>query len=206
MQQAEPAPAAPALSDYDYDEGKYAMAMADHNQKIIDLRVTNAVDNALNKKAQQEMAQEQHLNAMDNAMRFNEREAVIRQSEGFEDYDFIARNPNLISVYPQEMISQINASEWGPQLAYELGKNEAEALRIARLSPADIGFSLGQIQGRIARNSKQSPPTVKTTKAPQPITPVGGLDTASVSDKEIGTLSQTELRAKLGMSHLGSGN
>ena len=59
--------------------------------------------------------------------------------------------------------------EEGPAIAYELGKNHAEARRIDRLPERLKAVELGKIAARIS-----TPAPVKTTKAPEPISPVGG--------------------------------
>lgn len=57
----------------------------------------------------------------------------------------------------------------GPEVAYQLGKNHAEARRIDSLPERARAIELGKIAARLS-----TPAPVKTTKAPEPIDPVGG--------------------------------
>lgn len=88
--------------------------------------------------------------------------------------EFKATAPDFEAVAYSAPISEPTAyllaeMDEGPQLAYELGKNHAEARRIERLPERLKAVELGKIAARLA-----VPAPVKTTKAPEPIDPVGG--------------------------------
>ncbi len=85
----------------------------------------------------------------------------------YSDYDDVARNPAL--VITDDMADVLVLSEDGPDIAYYLGKNPAEAERIARLHPKLVAKELGRLSAKIAA----APSTVTPSKAPEPITPVG---------------------------------
>jgi hypothetical protein len=85
------------------------------------------------------------------------------------------------------MRDEIHASEKGPEIAYFLANNRAEAARIARLTDSrEIARAIGRIEGRLG-----TPPPKKVTTAPAPVKAVAtgsgskrGFDprTASVDD------------------------
>jgi hypothetical protein len=79
----------------------------------------------------------------------------------------------------------IMESEVGPKLAYWLANNQAEALKIAEMSPIGAIRAIGRIEERLTgQNSVKKP-----TSAPKPLTPVGGK--AAVS-KDPGQMSDEE--------------
>jgi hypothetical protein len=185
----------PKLEDFDYDDQKYNEALVEHrvNQRLA------AKTHEQQLEAAKQQAIQQELSELENEIKFESREDSVRTKH--PDYDTIARNPNLVSKYPRAMIRSIEASEYGPQIAYELGKNEAVALKIASLSPARIGFEIGQIHQRIKENSSK-PPVARVTKAPPPISPITGTTEPELSDKPLTEMSDVELRKKIGLDHL----
>lgn len=87
----------------------------------------------------------------------------------YPDYHEVVGSPTL--PITDAMATAIQLHEQGPEVAYHLGKNVAEAQRIANLPPllaaAEIGAIAAQLKARPASTSQPS-------KAPEPITPVGG--------------------------------
>ncbi len=77
------------------------------------------------------------------------------------------------------MSQTIMESEKGPELVYYLGKNSAEAARIAALSPTAQARELGKIEERLSLKP------VKASNFPEPIKPVGARSTGGdpLSDK-----------------------
>jgi len=96
---------------------------------------------------------------------YREREDSIRDK--YEDFDQVAYNPRL--PITDAMAQTIQASEIGPEIAYFLGSNPKEADRISRLTPFVQAKEIGKIEAKLAAN----PPIKTTTKAPEPIAPVG---------------------------------
>jgi hypothetical protein len=87
----------------------------------------------------------------------------------YADYEEVINRP----VFTREIMEALFESEQGPEIAYFLGKNEAEALRIADLSPAQMLKEIGKLEGKFSAES-----TKRTISgAPPPITPVGGTAT-----------------------------
>jgi hypothetical protein len=96
---------------------------------------------------------------------YREREDGIRDK--YEDFDQVAYNPRL--PITDAMAQTIQTSEIGPEIAYFLGSNPKEADRISRLTPFVQAKEIGKIEAKLAAN----PPIKTTTKAPEPIAPVG---------------------------------
>ena len=82
------------------------------------------------------------------------------------DFDAVAHNPSL-TVTPI-MADAIRESSRGAEIAYFLGKNPAEAARIASLSPVSQATAIARLEARVgaAQNS--------ISRAPQPVTTVSG--------------------------------
>lgn len=111
---------------------------------------------------------------------FSYRETEAR--ERFADYDTVTRNPN-VAITP-DMASLIRDSEHGPDIAYHLGKNPAEAARIASLSPIRQAAELGKLEVALAAPK----PSRKVPAAPvQPVSAIaagGSKDPAKMSMSE----------------------
>lgn len=104
---------------------------------------------------------------------FSEAQAqyLERQSKAtakYDDFDEIVSDPSLPINIP--MRDAILFSELGPDIAYYLGKNRDEALRISRLPPLKAVIELGKIEAKIA----SAPAPKETSRAPAPIDPVSG--------------------------------
>jgi len=70
----------------------------------------------------------------------------------------------------QVMALGIMASEVGPDVAYHLASNHAEAARIAKLHPLEQARELGRIEGGFLNKPKEPAPKVDAPKAPPPPT------------------------------------
>lgn len=115
-------------------------------------------------KTSREQAQQRERVTIETAHATREQTARTKYS----DYDDVARNPSL--AITNEMADVLVLSDDGPDIAYYLGKNPAEAERIARLHPKLVAKELGRLSAKIA----STPETVTLSQAPEPITPVGG--------------------------------
>jgi len=94
--------------------------------------------------------------------------------------DFHEMLENLESVPRSAALEAIIvSSENGPELLYELAKDPEEAKRIALLNPLAAAKELGRIEARLSSATIKKPES-KTTKAPQPLTPVKGGGAASI--------------------------
>lgn len=100
------------------------------------------------------------------AQQYQDRLATAR--EAIPDIDEKLSDPTLpITDHAARIIAE---SERGPQLAYWLASNRAEAERISRLAPSQQSFELGKIAARI----NAAPQARKISKAPAPVPTVGG--------------------------------
>jgi hypothetical protein len=97
----------------------------------------------------------------------------------------VTRNPN-IPITP-EMAEIIRDSDVWPDLAYHLGKNMAEAARIAALSPTRQAVELGRLEARVTA------PKPLPNRAPAPVEPVSGI--AAGGTKDPGKMSFEEYKA-----------
>lgn len=92
--------------------------------------------------------------------------------------------PDIESVifHPDTRISPIGAefiaeSEHGPRVAYYLGKNPAEAARVASLPPLQQGAALARIEATVS-----STPARRVSSAPQPVPTLGGSRSPAAKD------------------------
>ena len=100
----------------------------------------------------------------------------------YEDFDDVVENPDL--PITQAMAEAIMRSQNGADVAYYLGKNPAEAARLANLDPFSAAVEIGRIAATVVR-----PQPRKASSAPPPIQPVGTratpvTDPARMSDAE----------------------
>ena len=94
----------------------------------------------------------------------------------------------------------IVTSDVGPALAYELAKNPKELERIVALGNSNAAArELGKIEARLESKATEKQEPKKTTKAPEPISPVGSKGASvekSIFDPEISQRDYERLRAK----------
>jgi hypothetical protein len=94
--------------------------------------------------------------------------AAAETYSDFEEKVVLGAQRNEWACSP-EMGEALRASEKGPDIAYQLATNPAEAARISRLSPALQYMELGKLEAKLAQ---PKPKTV--TSAPEPTTQVRG--------------------------------
>ena len=117
------------------------------------------------KKAAEKITQLERQRAHEKASeQFLER--AEKASEKYPDFSEVTGNPNL--PINEGMAEFIADSDVGPDVAYYLGKHPGKAAEIARMSPIKAARELTRIEGEVSTK-----PTVKTSNAPAPITPVG---------------------------------
>lgn len=104
----------------------------------------------------------------------------------YSDYEEVALADDL-AITPV-MAEAMKDSEIGPDVAYFLGKNPKEALRIAQLHPAAQWREIGKIEARI-----EAKPVRQQSKAPPPIDPIGGSSSGGSGD--VSKMSQAEYEA-----------
>jgi hypothetical protein len=115
-------------------------------------------------------------------------EATATFREKAPDFEEIAHNPNL-AITPA-MADAIRESSRGPEIAYYLGKNPAEAARIAGLPPVSQAAAIARLEARIDE------PQASITKAPQPVGTLSGR--AGSGGKKLDDMSFEEYRRARG--------
>lgn len=95
----------------------------------------------------------------------------------YHDYDEVAHGDHVRIT--NEMAAVILESDIGPEVAYHLGKNPDEALRISKLSPLAQAREIGKIEASL---SSATHAVKKTSSAPEPIKPVGARSTSPAYD------------------------
>lgn len=102
---------------------------------------------------------------------FAERVDAVR--DRLPDFDVVVTPQTVITEYAADLIAD---SEYGPQIAYHLGKNPAEAMRIAGLPPHLQGREIARIEASV------SVPIRKVSNAPQPPPRVSGGSSPGAKD------------------------
>ena len=153
------APVMPTLEAFDYDQDAWAVAVLNHNQAIINQTVDSRVSEALQLNSQTVAASQVETDWQTRVKTFTEDHA-----------DFIDVASNPATQITKEMGEIIKASENGPELAYHLGQNPAEAQRIALLPSSLQAFELGKLN----LSSKPTVARKQVTNAADPMSPVGG--------------------------------
>jgi hypothetical protein len=95
---------------------------------------------------------------------FEERQAIARDK--YPDYDAVAHAPTVSIT--ADMAEVIQSSEYGPEIAYHLGKNPSEARRISMLPVKLQAAELGKMEARLTlpqANRKHPPEPVDTVSA-----------------------------------------
>lgn len=115
-----------------------------------------------------------------------------------EDYDDVIAEIEEVMLNPG-IIETVITSDNGPQIMYELAKNQAELERINALSPLAASRELGKFLAKLESSSAQREEIKeikKQTKAPPPIAPVGSKGISSMK-KSLSdpSLSQREYEA-----------
>lgn len=104
---------------------------------------------------------------------------TVKELPDFEDVVFKEvkdGGPNITEPMRDAIVTVDN----GPKIAYHLGKNPEEALRISGLHPVAQFIEIGKLSEQLSR------PVVSVSKAPDPITPTGARQNATErSDNEL---------------------
>lgn len=168
--------------------GKYADWEA-YNDDLIEWRI----DERDAKKARETDAAQRESNERQIVAKVQERIAAFKAEH--EDYDSVVAAALIPDGSPSYMaiMNHLRYSELGPQLAYELGKNQTELTRIAGLAPGFAVAALGRLEGTIdtrdaAAKSGTAHP-VAVTKAKPPIKPVGSSPVTSDESDDLDDLS-----------------
>ena len=155
----EPTPlVAPTLESCDFDEAVFGQKTQEFYSGLIDQTVNDRVSKAISKGSEE--AAQARLDA-DWTQRVN---AYKVDNPGFDKEAFATEG----------IYGVIKNDPQGPQIAHELGKNPAEAQRIGLLQGTAQAMAIGEFKSKLS-----SKPTAKTetTKAPDPMSPVGSSET-----------------------------
>lgn len=153
----------PDLETLDYDDQLVAkVRMADRQERA----------EAAQRNAQQVTAQQ-----------YAELAAEARTK--WADFDAVTTNPTL--PISDEMAQLIAESECGPEVAYHLGKNPAEAARLYQMSDKQLAREIGRLEAKLTAPK----PARKLPAAP--VQPVSGI--AAGGSKDPTRMSMTEYKA-----------
>lgn len=141
---------------------------------------------AVRQERAEELASEAHFRQQEaqasRGAMFQDRLAAVKET--IPDIDVVVNDPSLpVSEIGARFITE---SDKGPQVAYWLAQNRAEAARIARLDPLAQAFELGRIETRISA----APSSRKVSAAPAPVPRVGG--GANTGAKDPARMSMSE--------------
>lgn len=162
-----PPPQRPRRVDFDTDE--------EYEDKLFEWRDSQSSSAPVSEPSPAPAAHDVQPDPVDPEVRKNWDSQVDEASDKYEDFD------EAIFSIPREsmsetMTSAIMESGQGGEVAYFLGKNHAEAARIASLSPAAQVREIDRLAGRFVK---------KQSSAPEPVTPLKtGGDSAEVQDLE----------------------
>lgn len=165
-QQTEQAAQAPKLEQYASIE-EYLDALADH-------KAAQKTDKFFREREAKESASKQQSEQARLHEGFTKQTEQARQA--YDDFDDVVDNPDL-PISPA-MAEAIMRSQNGADVAYYLGKNPDEAIRLANLDPFSAAVEIGRIAATVVR-----PQARKASNAPAPIQPVGNRATP-VQDPE----------------------
>lgn len=140
------------LADFEYDEGKYQAYLADENSK----RTAATVEQILNKSQQE---------AFENQLDVKFKERVTEFARSVKDYDEVTGDRNLRINTPMAQV--IKAGEFGPELAYYLGKKPDVARKLSQMPAELAGYELGMINASLQADKAKAAPK-KVTDAPPP--------------------------------------
>ena len=122
------------------------------------------------------------------------KERVDKASEKYQDYFEVAESPDVAITVP--MAHAIMASEFGPDIQYQLGKEPAEAKRISELSVPQQLLALGRIEAKLAAEAapkkevsaaEEKPAAAKpaaVSSAPPPVAKLKGGPSESTKSPE----------------------
>ena len=143
----------------------------DANEKYINAVTEQAVARARAEIHRSTFAQAQQAAEAAGKAAWDARTADFRQK--VPDFDAVAHNPNL-AITPV-MADAMRQSDLGGEVAYYLGKNPSEAMRIARLNLVGQVRALVALESRITK-AQDAAKAKKASAAPTPAetTPKGG--------------------------------
>jgi hypothetical protein len=170
-EEAKPEP--PKLEAFDYDTEKWAAAVTDWTQKLVDSG-KEEVRKAEEVK-QQTVAEEARREAMS---AFEKRQDDARDKYGDDEYDAAYEKATHVNL-PDSVVDLIIASDVGAEVAFYLGTHDEDAAKFAGMTEAQIAREVGRIEARImAEQAKPSEPDDDAAKTGDDETKSNGAEEA----------------------------
>ena len=166
----EPPPPPPAETRGDLGIGPEPKQEAfDDYQKYLDAKISYEVNKAKmtwDREEVKKKADSERQNKIENL-----REKINVGYQEYQDFEEVAMAPEVpITPAVMEILSDCENPH---RIAYYLGKNRSEAIRISRLNPIQVAREIAKIEVEIAKAINQPPVVPKIPSAPPPIRPVG---------------------------------
>ena len=181
---AEPTPAAavntsgkPQLDDFtDYEQ---------YNEALMDWKLAEKDT----QKSVNDLARSEEEARQKRTKGFEQKATVFRTKQA--DFDEVANGPEIARVYGQapHLADIVESSEAGPEIAYYFGNNPDKAAEIAAMPPYQAAIEVGKLEAKV----QTVPKPKNVTKAPTPISTVGGGH--DPAEKAIEDMSQAEYEA-----------
>ena len=180
----------PSVDDFeDYD--KYQRALISHETKK-ELKEQSESSERSKRESEARTVHENRQVAWD-----NHKEAI---GDKYDDADDILEHFASEVTLSQIALDAILESDLGGDVVYHLGKNDAEAARIAKLSPARQAIEIGKLEVMLA-----SKPVKSASKAAAPIDPVKGKGAAGNSTPSDSDDAETWIRKEAARMRAKSG-
>lgn len=114
--------------------------------------------------------------------------------EKYSDFDLKVRGMPILT---ESMLSAINESDDAGDVAYYLANNPEEAAKMSAMSPTKMALYVGRLEVKLNEPTKKEVAIPKkTTKAPEPIEPVGGANGQHRSLEDVTNYSEYEAMRK----------
>lgn len=163
--------APPSRDDFD-DYQEYLEARTEWKT-----RETIRAEMARNAEERQQLQKQEEQQQIQKSVEQQLEERKTKGREKYKDFQEVALADD-VPINPL-MAEIIAGSDNGEDMAYFLGKNRDEALRIARLSPLAAAKELGALEASLKAKPVAAP---KVTAAPAPATPVSGSSGSAIQD------------------------
>ena len=146
-------------------------------EEFIEARAEWRADQRVDKKLQERETQDRERQAKSKQDQERDafRKAMKESAKDIEDFDEVLAEIKNTDPVANINVVAVEAADAPGKILYHLAKHPDEAERIASLSPGKQAREILRLEEKLAK------PPVKTSKAPEPITPVGGK--AAVGDE-----------------------
>ncbi|MCK5601081.1 hypothetical protein KAR91_04375 [Candidatus Pacearchaeota archaeon] len=182
--QAEPAvkPTRPNELDYD-DPAEFQAAQDKYDEDSFNHRMSER-DKETAVQSSAESVQKQRQERVDN---FDKKVAEV--SEKIPDFEEVARSEDMLEIYnvAPHLADVIEESESGPEIAYFLGNNPEEAVRLAGLSTVQVAIEVGKLEGKLSNPLQKK----NISKAAEPVNTLTGKG-GEVIEKTVDDMTQKE--------------